>query len=338
VNFVFFGASLLVSWLMVGLVRRWALRVGILDVPNARSSHRSPTPRGGGLAIVVLTIVAAAVDAARGRGSASAAVAWIVGGGLVAAAGLIDDLRGLAVVVRLGCHLVAAGLLLVAMGGPPMMMLFPQGPSNLGVLGWVAGGIAIVWSINLFNFMDGIDGLAAAQAAFVAGSAVVLQSFSDLGGSPQLPLLALAGSSVGFLVWNFPPAKIFMGDVGSGFVGFALIAGAFLSAGHGPINIWTWLVLNGLFIADATTTLLVRLVRGERVYEAHRSHIYQRLSRRWASHRLVIVLYSAANLIWCLPWAVATIKFPAVSPWLAGLALLPLFLAAALGGAGTRDA
>jgi Fuc2NAc and GlcNAc transferase len=334
-NLLLCAVSCLISWALVGFIRRMALNVGMMDVPNARSSHQSPTPRGGGLAIVIVTIIAAAVDATTTPGSARVAVAWVGGGALVALAGFIDDLRGFSAIIRLGVHVTAACLLLVAMGGPPAVLL-SHGPIDLGVFGWVCAVIAIVWSINLFNFMDGIDGLAATQAVFVAGAAVALQSGSGLSGAQQLPLLALAGSSVGFLLWNFPPAKIFMGDVGSGFIGFALVAAAFLTSGHGPTTIWTWLVLNGLFIADATTTLLARLIRGQRIHEAHCSHIYQRLCRRWESHRAVTICYCVINLLWCLPWAVATVRLPAAGPMLAAAALVPLFLAASIGGAGGR--
>jgi Fuc2NAc and GlcNAc transferase len=307
-----------------------------MDMPNARSSHLLPTPRGGGIAIVIVTSIAAAVDANTAFGSARVGTAWVVGGGLVAAAGFIDDLRGLSAMIRLAIHVTAACLLILALGGPPVTLLY-HGPTDFRVLGWICTVIAIVWSINLFNFMDGIDGLAATQAAFVAGAAVVLQAGSGLTAAQQLPLLALAGSSIGFLLWNFPPARIFMGDVGSGYIGFALVTAALLTSGHGPTTIWTWLVLNGLFISDATTTLLRRLFRGQRIHEAHCSHIYQRLSRRWGSHRAVTIFYCVINLAWCMPWAVATVRLPEAGTALAACALVPLFLAAALGGAGGRD-
>ena len=332
---IVFGVSCLLSWALVGLIRRAALNAGMLDLPNARSSHRLPTPRGGGLAIVIATTIGVLIDGAAEPGSARVATAWAVGGGLVALAGLIDDLRGLSPMIRLGFHFTAACLMLVAMGGPPSLLL-PHATVDVRVFGWIAAAVAIVWSINLFNFMDGIDGLAATQAAFVSGAAVALQAGSGLGGQ-QIPLLALAGSSAGFLIWNFPSARIFMGDVGSSFVGFTLIVAAFLTSSHGPTTIWTWLVLNGLFIADATTTLLVRLIQGQRRHEAHCSHIYQRLGRRWGSHRPVTLLYCVVNLLWSLPWAIATVRLPAAGPALAASALVPLFLAAWAGGAGRRS-
>jgi Fuc2NAc and GlcNAc transferase len=197
---------------------------------------------------------------------------------------------------------------------------------------------AIVWSVNLFNFMDGIDGLAAAQCVFVAGSAaLLLASESDVEAS-ALPIVAMAGAAAGFLIWNAPPAKIFMGDVGSGFIGFALAVGALSTSGHGRMSLWTWLMLNGLFVTDATATLLTRLFRGDRIYEAHRLHVYQRLARRWSSHGLVVAVYMGINLIWCLPWAIATTRWPENAPVLALAALVPLCLVAIVEGAGKGDA
>jgi Fuc2NAc and GlcNAc transferase len=162
---------------------------------------------------------------------------------------------------------------------------------DLGVFGWIGAAVAIIWSINLFNFMDGIDGLAAAQCLFVVVAGALLTGAAHAVDSSLLPGIAMAGAAAGFLIWNAPPAKIFMGDVGSGFIGFGLIAAALESNGHGPVSIWTWLVLNGLFVADATVTVLTRLIRGQRIYEAHRSHVYQRLARRCSSHGRVTVVY-----------------------------------------------
>jgi Fuc2NAc and GlcNAc transferase len=322
--------AFLVSLVLVGLLRQLAFRADMLDVPNARSSHPLPIPRGGGLAIVVATLVAAAAEAILKRGAVLDSLAWLAGGSLVALAGFLDDLRGLSAIKRLGFHFGAAAILLLATGGMPDLP-WPGGTVALGTLGWIIGAIAIVWSINLFNFMDGIDGLAAAQAIFVIVSAVWLQG-SDTGRGAPLPLLALAGAATGFLVWNFPPAKIFMGDVGSGFIGFALAAGALLTARHGPTTLWTWLVLNGVFVADATVTLLVRLVRRERVYEAHRQHLYQRLSRRWRSHRTVTMCVVAVNLLWCLPWAFATVRVPDLGAVFTAVGLGPLLAIVVLRG------
>ena len=330
------AASFVATWLLVGVVRKITLRVGLLDLPNSRSSHVIPTPRGGGMAILLVALSAVAVNMVLDRMPLVAALAWILGGAVVGVAGLIDDIHGLSATVRVGFHvLAAAGLLMAAGGLPPLPM--PAGDMDLGYLGWVLGGLAIVWSINLYNFMDGIDGLAAAQSLFVAGAGALLVGTGSVADHVQLPLFALAGASAGFLVWNLPPAKIFMGDVGSGFIGFSLAAAAFLAGAHGSTTMWTWLALNGLFFTDATTTLLSRLVRRQRVYEAHRSHVYQRLTRRWNSHRAVTLTYSMVNLGWCLPWAIATTRSQALGPVFVTAELLPLFLCALTAGAGKPD-
>ena len=336
-NLIITFGSFLAALALVGLVRLVAPRSGLMDMPNSRSSHAAPTPRGGGIAIVTVTLFVTVLGVVLAPGSPWVVIAWILGGGLTALAGFLDDLRGLPAITRFGFHVIAAILLLIAAGGtPPLPTL--AGSINLGLIGWVVGGIAIVWSINLFNFMDGIDGLAAAQCVFVAGAGVLLTGLGEGASTTQLTLLALAGAAAGFLLWNLPPAKIFMGDVGSGFIGFALAAGAFLTSTRGSsINLWTWVVLNGLFLADATTTLLTRLFRSQRLYEAHRLHAYQRLSRRWNSHRAVAILYSAINLVWCLPWAIATVKSPAMGPILTAAALAPLFISAMAAGAGRQE-
>lgn len=332
------AASLATSLILVGLARHVARRSGLVDIPNARSSHMAPTPRGGGIAIVVVAVAAALINLIlhQDRTARSCAMVWIFAGGLIAVAGGMDDIRGLSVRSRIIAHFAAAAFLLAVCGGLPPLPV-PDGQIDLGVVGWILGGAAIVWSINLFNFMDGIDGLAAAQAIFVFGSAVSLLAYSGALANSDLPLVAIAAASAGFLVWNIPPAKIFMGDVGSSFLGFAVAAGAILTAGRGRISLWTWLVLNGSFLADATTTLVTRLLSGQRGYEAHRSHAYQRLARKWKSHLAVVEVYAAINLAWCLPWAVATVRFPSVGPYITIAVLVPLGLLAVVVGAGRHE-
>jgi Fuc2NAc and GlcNAc transferase len=128
-----------------------------------------------------------------------------------------------------------------------------------------------------------------------------------------------------------------MGDVGSGFIGFGLIAGALTASTHEPANLWTWVVLNGVFVTDATITMATRLLRRQRIYEPHRMHVYQRLARRWSSHGRVTMLYMALNVIWCLPWAIATTNSPGNAPMLTAAAFAPLCLAAIAMGGGKPD-
>jgi Fuc2NAc and GlcNAc transferase len=323
--------------LLTGIVRRAVVRRGLLDVPNSRSSHANPTPRGGGIAIVLITLVAVVIGVMLQAIRTPLALAWLLGGGLVAGVGLLDDLKDLSATLRAGVHLLAALLLLNAVDAPAVL-------ASLGLtsgwlpLFWVLGSVAAVWSINLFNFMDGIDALASAQCLFVVLAGVLVSGMGQGIDTSLLPCVAMAGAAAGFLIWNAPPARIFMGDVGSGFIGFGLIAGALASSSRGSVSVWTWLVLNGVFAVDASITLLTRLLRGQRIYEAHRLHVYQRLARRWSSHGRVTAVYMSINLIWCLPWAIATIKSPGHAPLVSLTALLPLCVAAVAAGAGRSDA
>jgi Fuc2NAc and GlcNAc transferase len=196
---------------------------------------------------------------------------------------------------------------------------------GVAISGWVAqvfGALLIVWLLNLYNFMDGIDGIAGVEAVTVcAGGAAV----AFLVGYPAgaLACLLLAGASAGFLMWNYPPAKIFMGDAGSGFLGVVFGVLAVDAARYAPQLFWCWLILLGGFIVDATVTLLRRLMQFERVYEAHRTHAYQHASRAFG-HRRVTLAFGAINLLWLLPLALSV-----AAGWLPGdlalvIAWLPL--------------
>jgi Fuc2NAc and GlcNAc transferase len=192
VNLITTLGSFLAALALVGLVRLLAPRSGLMDMPNSRSSHAAPTPRGGGIAIVTVTLLVTALGVVLAPGSPWVVIAWILGGGLVATAGFLDDLRGMPVIARFALHVIAAIVLLIAAGGMPPLPS-SAGQVQIGLLGWIAGGIGIVWSINLFNFMDGIDGLAAAQCVFVAGAGVLLTGLGEDASTTQLTLFALTG-------------------------------------------------------------------------------------------------------------------------------------------------
>jgi len=198
-----------------------------------------------------------------------------------------------------------------------------------------------VWMINLYNFMDGIDGLAAAQAIYMLGFAclagVAFQgdaAFAQVG--PWM--LAVAGASAGFLWHNWAPARIFMGDIGSTFLAFTILALACLTLRAGWLSLPFWLILGALFISDATVTLLRRMTTGQAWLEAHRSHAYQRLSRRWGSHGRTSMLAIAINLAWLAPLAWLAMARPQWAPALVVLAYLPLVAATLVLKAGRPDA
>jgi Fuc2NAc and GlcNAc transferase len=319
----------------VGWLRRLALARGIVDVPNARSSHQSAVPRGGGLAIALVAGLAVAALAATGTISWDLAVALLLPGALVAAIGWVDDLRGLPAAVRLGAHLVAAAAALALIGG--------WGPAWLpaGSVGWwllqAATVVGTAWSVNLYNFMDGIDGIAGAEALHLGASGCLLLSGFLPGSGLAAVALVLAACATGFLAWNWPPAKIFMGDVGSSYLGFAFAVVAIAAAHAEPVMISAWLILAGTFFVDAFVTLARRLARGERLHEAHRIHAYQWLARRFGSHAPVTLLYGAVNVFWLLPMAWLSLRLPQHALWVAIAALAPLVAAALAVGAGRPE-
>jgi Fuc2NAc and GlcNAc transferase len=229
----------------------------------------------------------------------------LFGAGLGAVAiGFIDDHGHVPARWRLLVHFSCAAWILYWIGVPRLEWM--GSTVDLGAPGAVLAVLYLVWMLNLYNFMDGIDGIAGAEALIVGagGTAMFwlagLPSVGDVG----LPAL-LAASTLGFLVWNFPPAKIFMGDAGSGFLGLMLGALSLQAAAARPVLFWCWLVLLGVFIVDATMTLIRRLLRGERVYEAHRSHAYQHAMQEYGDHRRVTLAVAAINVFWLLPWAAA---------------------------------
>lgn len=286
---------------LTGLLRRYALARSLMDIPNARSSHSVPTPRGGGVAIVLSFLLALPL-LAWWQGAAWAPVVALVGAGAwVAMVGFLDDHGHIAARWRLLSHFGAAIWALAWLGGLPPLQLLGMSVD----LAWVGHGLAavyLVWVLNLYNFMDGIDGIAGVEAVTVCMGGALLYVLLGHAELALLPLL-LAMASAGFLVWNFPPAKIFMGDAGSGFLGLVLGILSLQAAWVAPQLLWSWLILLAVFIVDATWTLMRRLLRGDKVYEAHRSHAYQYASRRAGRHLPVTVAVLGLNLLWLLPMA-----------------------------------
>lgn len=316
------------SLLLTGAVRRYALRRSLLDQPGSRSSHRLPTPRGGGLGLVLTSLAAVALALAAGHLQMGLALALLGGCGLVALVGWIDDHGHVSAGWRLLAHAAAAAWGLAWVGGLPAVTL----PVGLVDLGWFGHGLAwvgLVWLLNLYNFMDGIDGLAGLQAVTVTGSIVVLALLFEPGLAVLLPTVVLGASVMGFLPWNFPGARLFMGDVGSGYIGLWLGLCAVSAAGQEPEWLWVWLLLLAVFLVDATWTLLRRLLQGQSPTQAHRTHGYQRAARALGSHPPVTLLVAAVNLGLLLPLAAAVLT--GVLPgWLglslAVLALLPVVI------------
>lgn len=296
-----FLLAFLSSLWLTGVLRRYALTRSLLDLPNARSSHTVPTPRGGGVAIVLtfllglpLLLWADAITWREMLGFGGAGV-------LVALVGFIDDHRHIAARWRLLAHFVAATWALLWMGGLPPLSLFGMVvDANWGV--HALSLLYLVWLLNLYNFMDGIDGLAGVEAVSVCLGGALLYWLTATGGAWGMPTLLLAAAA-GFLCWNFPRARIFMGDAGSGFLGLMFGLFSLQAVWVSPSLFWAWLILLGVFIVDATLTLLRRLQRRQKLYEAHRSHAYQYAARQFGAHWPVTLTVGAINLLWLLPLA-----------------------------------
>lgn len=290
------------SFILTGLLRRYALSRNVLDVPNARSSHQVPTPRGGGMAVVISLLGAVAVLYGTTAEIATAGIALLAAGLLTALIGFLDDHGHVNARWRLLVHTSAAMMVVWSAGGLPTLPIFTL-PVDFGWFGAVLAVIAIIWILNLFNFMDGIDGIAGIEAC--TACLVMALLCYQLEVAPwlvQLHLL-LAAAVFGFLCWNLPPARIFMGDAGSGFIGLMLGSLALYTCWQQPHLLWSWLIMLGVFIVDATYTLLVRLSLGQQFYQAHRSHAYQHAARRFGSHAKVSYSVMLLNLAWLAPLA-----------------------------------
>jgi UDP-GlcNAc:undecaprenyl-phosphate GlcNAc-1-phosphate transferase len=296
---LFFLEALLLSFLLTGAILRFSLRRSLLDMPTERGSHEVPKPRLGGVAIVIalsLTMVTARLagfDPLPVEGSG----AWILAGALIiAAVGLVDDLRGLDARLKFLAQLAAAGAV-VASGTVLEEIRIPL--AGTLALGPAAIPLTIIWItaiVNFYNFVDGLDGLAAG-VGMIASVFLILLGFAV--GDPALGIIyaALAGSLFGFLRFNFPPARIFMGDTGSTFTGFLLAVLSIIGAGHGIPAFVTILLMGGVLF-DAALTLIRRTLQGKRIFTAHRTHYYQRLTDLGLSHKQVTLLeYLVAALL-----------------------------------------
>lgn len=311
---VAFLAAAVAAGILTGRVRAYALRRSLLDIPNHRSSHAQPTPRGGGLAVAVVILGGTAVAALAGVVAPRLALAVLAGGGAVAAVGWMDDRSHVPARLRAGVHAAAALLATLALGGLPDLRA-GEWTVPLGVAGVALAVLGIVWLTNLYNFMDGIDGIAGVEAVTVglAGGGAAL-----VAGERGLAAVAFltAGAALGFLAWNWAPARIFMGDVGSGMLGFLFAVLALASERSGALPLLGWVILLGTFIADATITLVRRLLRGERWYDAHRSHAYQRAVQAGFGHSRVsaaalVLNLALAGLAWA-GWRRPEFLFPAM--------------------------
>jgi Fuc2NAc and GlcNAc transferase len=330
----------LVAVLSAGVIR-YGPRFGLLDTPVARSAHVAPKPLGGGAALaapyflcVIWFVASAAIS--------ESALAYL-GCLFIVVLGFSDDRWQLSSKVRLPVQFIVSLAAVRAIGVDSVDFGFfsLSEPLTLSLL----AVLSLVWLCNLTNFMDGIDGIAASQLLVTSLSCVVLLVGLDAAagesGEHDVVLtlsVVLAASAAGFLLWNWSPASLFMGDAGSGFIGFALGLLALESLVTQRMAVWSWVLLLGVFIADTAVTLLVRIIRGERWYEGHSQHAYQILSRRLNSHPRVVGGVILINICWLLPLAWVAGILPHYGVLFATIGLAPLLLGCYRLGAGRADA
>jgi len=297
--FVIFGAgaAFLVALLLTRLFLRPESRMHILDHPNERSLHFRPTPRTGGVAIVCGVVVGGVVGALIGGHPIPRAALWLGGlAVLMTSVSYWDDRRHLPVGFRLAVHFLVAVLLATA--GVRLDTAVLPGASY-ALPAWLAGGASVlfaVWMINLYNFMDGMDGFAGGMAVIGFSTLALLgwwagdQLFATLN-------LIIAGAAAGFLIYNFPPAQIFMGDTGSSTLGFLAAGMALWADSREVAPLWISVLVFSPFIVDATVTLMQRLVRREKIWQAHKNHYYQRLVQAGWGHRKTVLFEYCVMLL-----------------------------------------
>jgi len=305
-----FGAAVVITWLMYGYTQS----MGMIDHPNPRSSHSLPVPRGGGLSISLIGITVIVLLALRG-GIDSGGAALAIGLLLVTIAGWVDDRDTLHPALKMAACMVSGVIFVFGLGSIERVemagFVVPLGVlAPLLTMLWVAG------LANAYNFMDGIDGLAAVQAAIAACTIGV---WFALHGSENLALLcyAVMAASLGFLVWNWSPAKIFMGDVGSLFLGAVFAGLAIVGNRTHDIPVGAFVILFSVFIADTGVTFLKRLLAGKKVWQAHREHYYQRAVAAGWSHAQVTIAITLAGIGFAL---LATLEMLRAEPrWAWGI-------------------
>lgn len=309
-----YAAFLLVSMVLTYIVRRWAVHRSILDHPNERSSHSIPTPRGGGVAIAATWFLA--IVYLFYKKELDAPMFWALLCGLpISAIGLVDDVITISPKVRLVVQVASASLAITILGGLNSVdigyriLSVPYLFSLIAIIG-------VVWFTNLFNFLDGIDGYISAEVIFIGFAFFLLFG--------EVPPALLAIVTAGFLVWNWQPAKIFMGDVGSTLLGFTMGIFAVYYQKCGDSSIVIWLMLTSLFWFDASLTLYRRWRNGEILSKAHKKHAYQRIVQSGYSHQKTVILSLLINLsILGLVWL--AIRYPNYSLLFFGINIAYLY-------------
>jgi Fuc2NAc and GlcNAc transferase len=313
------------SWIGVFLYKKYALYIGIMSNPNYRTLHESPIPRGGGIVFSILFISVIFLIWQYLQLSDNLFLILGVGGGMAALLGFIDDIKDIRARIKLIIQLLLSGW--------AVYWLYSD---NLLLLNWIPIFITIpaclflmVWMMNAYNFMDGVDGMAASGAIFASLTLALVLFLTDNSVELILIFILIAATVGGFIIFNWPPATIFMGDAGSVFLGYVFGSLLLFTTLNGYLSIWIWLTVFGYFFADTTVTQIVRVISIKKWYSvAHRSHAYQNLARITGSHLKVTSGVALYNIIWILPLTIWSVLQPEMGAIFTMLAIAPALVVA----------
>lgn len=298
-NLIFVGVLLVIFLLSVGLVRifcSYAKNKGLVSIPNSRSFHQGSIPLGGGIIFVFFWVVGWLLSFIFNLTSFKELIVFLPSTLMVSIIGYWDDHKNLTAKQRLIAQLIASILCVSIIGEIPYLHLFGRSAVYLGSFGIILTIIGLIWSTNLYNFMDGLDGMAAVEALFVFGMSGLLFWHNNAIKMAILSWLIVA-MVAGFLVWNWPKAKVFMGDVGSYFLGFLVALFSLIGDIWYNIPVVFWFILYGVFWFDATVTVIRRFIFKENLTVAHREHAFHRVQRLGFSHQQVLLGIITLNMV-----------------------------------------
>ncbi len=301
------------------MYQKIAIKKGILANPNFRTLHETPVPKGGGIVFASITILGIFLLWRSGQMPNNLFMTLGVGGCIATFLGFFDDINNIGAKKKLAVQIFLSGFALFHLDGGVLSSidLIPD---------WIAIPLSLlflVWVINAYNFMDGIDGMAASGAIFSSGVVIVTIVLTNEFSEVTIFLLLLMASVLAIIVFNWPPATIFMGDAGSVFLGYIFGVLILYTTMNNEVSIWTWIIVFGYFIADTTVTQIARLILVKKWYIAHRSHAYQNLARISNSHLKVTMGVIVYYLMWLLPLAIWSVIEPDMAVFATIMALTP---------------
>ena len=320
------GSAFILSIVGILVYRILAIRFNIIAERNQRTLHNNDTPKGSGIIFSLVSIFLTYLIWFQGLIPDDLTIVICFGGFAATLFGFVDDIINIPAKIKLFIQILLSGFIILCFGEVPLLLDTEYTSIDTGIVGVFIGVIALVWLINLCNFMDGTDGMAASGTIFIcAVIAVILFFIQD---ETEIGLVAgvLALSCFAFLLFNWPMAKIFMGDAGSVFIGYVFGVFIIYTMMLGYISIWTWIIVFGYFGIDTTLTLILRLIHIKKWYGAHRSHAYQNLARIWDSHSKILYLVICFHLLWLLPLAILSVAYNQYQELVCLLAISPTIL------------